>query len=80
MLKKMNRFEKIEVYNRYDHSTLVPAYINPNYIVSINVIADKDETWYMLYLVDGSFRLSKESYEQLINLVYGKEFENGKNN
>lgn len=72
----MHNFTKISVYNRYDHSTLVPAYLNINHIVAINEITDKEETGYMVYLIDNSFRMPKESYDFLVNLIYGKEPEN----
>lgn len=73
----MNKnFTKILSYNRYDHTTLVETYINIDCIESLSKIRDDEEVWYMLYCTNSSYRISKEGYDYLANLLYGKEPEN----
>lgn len=75
----MPNFAKVSVYNRYDHKTIVPAYLNIDQITSLTEFVDTrcgDETWYMVYLTEGSYRVPKKTYDYLVYLVYGKEYSN----
>lgn len=69
----MNKnFTKILSYNRYDHTTLGETYINIDCIESLGKMWDDEEVWYMLYCTNSSYRITKEGYDYLVNLLYGK--------
>lgn len=76
----MPNFTKIKAYNRYDSTTLVVIYLNINYVISLSEIVDSKQTWYRVNLIDDSYTIPKVSYDYLVTLLYGKEYEDGKNN
>lgn len=69
----MHNFVKISAYNYYVPSSIVPIYINTNYIISIDKVLEYEETLYMVTTMEKVYRIPKESYDYLVNLLYGKE-------
>lgn len=72
----MPNFIKISAYNYYAPSVIVPIYINANCIISIDQVVENEETLYMVSTMEKIYRIPKLSYDYLVNLLYGEEYEN----
>ena len=73
----MPNFVKVFCYNRYDSSTVVPIYLNINFIESLEMMVDKEENVFIVHLSENSYRLTHDSYIHLVGLLYGKEYMDG---